>query len=92
MKRTFLEQPHVLQCLKDPPPTWVFSTVIVNEIILSKSIIPTGQFMTLKVSVPGGNFSNYFMIIIVFSRLYRSKFATLEIAYDMKIYSLLCIL
>ena len=30
------------------------------------------------------NFSNYFMIIVVFSQLYHLKSATLEIAYDMK--------
>ena len=35
---------------------------------------------------------NYFKEIIVFSQLHRSKFATLEIAYDMKIDFLLCIL
>ena len=37
-------------------------------------------------------FSNYFMKIVVFSQLYRPKSATLEIAYDMKIDSLLFIL
>ena len=40
--------------------------------------------------VPRGNFSNHLMKIIVFSQLYRSKSATLEIAYDMKIDFLLC--
>ena len=49
-----------------------------------------GPFLTKKLSVPGGNFSNYFMKILVFSLLYRSKSATLEIAYDMKIDFLLC--
>ena len=51
-----------------------------------------GQFLTKKLSVPGGNFSNYFMKILVFSQFYRSNSATLEIAYDMKIDSLLYIL
>ena len=51
-----------------------------------------GQFLTKKFSVPGENFSNYLMKIIVFSQFYRSKSATLEIAYDMKIDSLLFIL
>ena len=46
--------------------------------------------MTKKLSVPGGNFSYYFMEIIVLSQLYRSKSATLEITYNMKIYFLLC--
>ena len=76
---------------KDPPPLIPW-TVIVHKIILLKSTISKGQFLTKKISVPGGNFSNYFMKIIVFSQLYRSKSATLEIAYDMKIDSLLCIL
>ena len=49
-----------------------------------------GQFLTKKLSVRG-NFSNYFMKFIVFSQLYRSKSATLDIAYDMKIDSLLFI-
>ena len=48
--------------------------------------------MTKKLSVPGGDFSNYFMKVLVFSQLYHSKSATQEIAYDMKIDSLLCIL
>ena len=44
-----------------------------------------GQFLTKNLSIPGGNFSNYLMKILDFSRLYRSKSATPEIAYDMKI-------
>ena len=40
--------------------------------------------MTKKLSVQRGNFSNYFMKIIVFSQMYRSKLTTLEIAHDMK--------
>ena len=46
--------------------------------------------MTKKLSVPGRNFSNYFMKIIVFSQFFRSNSATLEIAYNMKIDFLLC--
>ena len=48
------------------------------------------QFLTKKLSVPRGNFSNYFMKMLVFSQLYRSKSATLEIAYDMKLDFFLC--
>ena len=48
------------------------------------------QFLTKKLSVPRGNFSNYFIKILVFGQLYRSKSAILEIAYDMKIDFLLC--
>ena len=40
--------------------------------------------MTKKLCVQRGNFSNYFMIIIVFSQLYHSKPETLDIAYDIK--------
>ena len=43
-----------------------------------------GQFFTKDLSVPRGNFLNYFIKMIVFSQLYRSKSRTLEIAYDMK--------
>ena len=42
------------------------------------------QVIICYISLPRGNLSNYFMIIIVFSKLYRSKSAVLEIAYDMK--------
>ena len=66
--------------------------MIVHEIILKKSIGPTKSISEKKLNVARGNFSNYFKIIIVFSQLYRSKSATLEIAYDTKIDSLLCIL
>ena len=43
--------------------------------------------MKKKLSVgfqPRGNFSTYFIKIIVLSQLYRSKSATLEIANDVK--------
>ena len=58
--------------------------VIVHKIVMSKSTIPTGLISDKEISEPRGNFSNYLMKIIVFSQLYRSKSATLEIAYDMK--------
>ena len=41
-------------------------------------VIIRAQFLTKKLSEPGGNISNYFMKIIVFSQLYRSKSATSE--------------
>ena len=69
-----------------------FCIVIVHKIILSKSIGPTKSISEKKINVPRGNFLNYFMRIIVFSQLYPSKSANLEIAYDMKIDYLLCIL
>ena len=68
---------------KDPPPPGFF-TVIVHKIILSKSKIPTGSISDKKLSVPRWNFSNYLMKIMIFIQLYRSKSATLEIAYDMQ--------
>ena len=55
-----------------------------------KVYVLRGQFLTKKLSVQGGTFSNYFMKILVFSQLYCSKSAILEIAYDMKIDFLLC--
>ena len=58
--------------------------MIVHEIIHSKNKIPMGSISDKKLSVPRGNLSKYFMKIIVFSQLYCSKSATLEIAYDMK--------
>ena len=70
--------------LKDPSPPWIFCTVFVQKIILSNVQFLQGQFMTKKLSVPRGNFSNYFMKIISFSLLYCSKSATLEIAYNIK--------
>ena len=46
-------------------PPLDFCTVIVHEIMLSKSTIPTGSISDKKLSVPRENFSNYFMKIIV---------------------------
>ena len=43
-----------------------------------------GSISIKKLGEPGGNFPNYFLKVIVFSQLYRSKPATLDIAYDMK--------
>ena len=74
----------ILDSLRALPPM-DFCTVILHEIILQKVQFLRGRFLTKKLSVPGGNFSNYFMKILVLSQLYRSKSATLEIAYDMKI-------
>ena len=44
-----------------------------------------GQFLTKKISAPGGNFLNYFTKILFFSQFYCLKSATLEIAYNIKI-------
>ena len=70
-------------CVKDLP-LLDFCTMIVHEIILSKNTNPTGSISDKKLSAPTGNLSNNFMKTLVFSQLYRSKSATLEIAYDMK--------
>ena len=51
---------------------------------LYTSIIPMGSISDKKSSVPRENISKYFIKIIVFSQLYRSKSATPEIAYNMK--------
>ena len=75
---------------KDPPPPGFVVRRLYTKSYCLKVHVLRGQFLTKKLSVPGGNFSNYFMKIIVFCQLYRSKSATLEIAYDMKIDFLLC--
>ena len=72
-------------CVKDPPPPEFSERWLYTKSYCLKVKFLRGQFLTKKLSVPGGNFSNYFMKILVFSQLYRSKSATLEIAYDMKI-------
>ena len=71
-------------------PPWIFVRWFYTKSYCLKVYVLRGQFLTKKLSVPGGNFSNYFTKIVVFSQLYRSKSATLEIAYDMKIDFLLC--
>ena len=68
--------------IKDPPLD--FCTVIVHKIILSKSTARMGSISDKELSVPRGDFSNYFMTMILFSQSYCSKSETLEITYDMK--------
>ena len=65
--------------LKDPPPLDVLNgDCTQNRTVLEYNYYAV-NFWQKNLSVPGGNFSNYFMKIIVFSQLYRSKSATLEI-------------
>ena len=54
-----------------------------------KSTIPTWSISDKKAKCTRLEFSNYLMRIIIFSQLYISKSATLDIAYNMKIDSLL---
>ena len=77
--------------LRNPPPKFV-EWRLYRKLYCLKVYFLRDQFLTKKLSVPGGNFSNYFMKILVFSQLYRSKSSSLEIAYDTKIDPLLCIL
>ena len=50
-----------------------------------KTTIPTGSISNNKKdSVPRGDFSNYFMKIIVLSQLYCLNSVTIEITYDIK--------
>ena len=66
-----------------PPPGFLYGDCTRNHSIKVQFL--RGQFLTKSlVFLPRGNFSNYFMKVIVFSQLYRSKLATLKIAYDMK--------
>ena len=76
--------------IKEPPSHGFVERWMYTKSYCKKVQFLRGQFLTKKLSVPGGNFSNYFMKFIVFSQFYRSKSATLEIAYDKKIDSLLC--
>ena len=73
--------------LKDPLPPVLVVRRLYTKSYCIKVYVLRGQFLKKKLSVPRGNFSNYFMKILVFSQLYRSKSAALEIAYDIKIYS-----
>ena len=66
--------------------------MIVHEIILKKSIGPTKSISDKKAKCTKREFLELFYDDYFFSQLYRSKSATLEIAYDMKIDSLLCII
>ena len=61
-------------------PPWICCTVIVHEIVISKTIIPTASISVKKLSLPRGNLSNYFIEIIVFTQLYRSESATLVLS------------
>ena len=70
-----------------PPPQFVERWLYTKSYFLKVQFL-RGQFLTKKLSEAGGNFSIYFMIIIVFSQSYCSKLASLKISYDMKIDSL----
>ena len=78
------------QIIKDPPLPGFVARRLYTKSYCKKVHVLQGQFLTKKLSVPGGISWNYFMKILVFSQLYRSKSATQEIAYDMKIFFLLC--
>ena len=93
MKRLYFVPAHVTQSpavelIENNNNNTIKSGESVSKVIfnghdgLSKSSIPTGSISDKKLSVARGNLSNYLMKIIVFSQLYRSKSATLEIAYD----------
>ena len=71
--------------LRTLPPLFFCVWLLYMKLYCKKVQFLRGQFMKKKLSVPGGNFSNYFMKILVFSQFYCSKSATLEIPYDMKI-------
>ena len=58
--------------LRTPPPVFVYGDC-------------TQNITVKKYNSYGVNFSDYFMKILVFSQMYRSKPATPEIAYDTKI-------
>ena len=70
---------------KDPPPPGFVERWLYTKSYCLKVYVLRSQFLTKTFSVPGGNFSEYFLIISVFSQFYHSKSVTLEIAYDMKI-------
>ena len=77
--------------IKDPPPDgFLYGDCTLNRTVLKHMSYGVDFWQKSLVYLPGGNFSNYFMKILVFSQLYRSKSATQEIAYDMKIDFLLC--
>ena len=80
-----LTQANWFGTIKDPPPPGFVVRRLYMKSYCKKVQVLRGQFLTKKLCVPGGNFSNYFMKVLVFSQLYRSKSETLEIAYDMKI-------
>ena len=61
----------------------IFVRWLYTKSYILKVYVLRGQFLTKKLSVPWGNFSKYFMKMFVFSQLYRSKWATLEIAYGL---------
>ena len=74
-----------MRVIKDPPPPGFVVRRLYTKSYYKKVQFLRGQFLTKKLNVPGGNFSIYFIKILVFSQLYRSKSVTREIAYDMKI-------
>ena len=70
-----------------PPPPWISCAVIVHKILQYKSKMYNSygvNFYKKKISVRRGNFSKYFMKIIVFSQLYHLKSATIEVTYNIK--------
>ena len=62
--------------IKDPPPI-VFFMVVLHKSILGYNKIPLSSENGKNGDVPRGNFSNHFMIIIVFIQLHCSKSTTL---------------
>ena len=65
-----------------PPPGFVIRRLYTKS-YYKKVHVLRGQFLTKKLSVPGGNFSNYFMIIIVFRPIVSFEISnSREIAYN----------